>query len=236
MSSVVTIKNLQKKYGKKTVLDGIDLTFQKGEIYGLIGNNGAGKTTMLRIICGLTRATGGEVTVLSEELTSKVRIGLLIERPALFYDMTAFQNLQAKACALGIKHTKEELDALLQLVGLQDTGKKDVLKFSQGMKQRLGIAMAMIGNPDLLVLDEPINGLDPQGVLDVRNILERIHKERNITIIISSHILDELAKIATRFCILNHGKIVIDCTKEQFVKDCGDMDINEYYLQLINKT
>ena len=236
MSSVVTIKNLQKKFGKKTVLDGIDLTFQKGEIYGLVGNNGAGKTTLLKIVCGLTRATSGEVTMHSEELNSKVRIGLLIERPALFYDMMAFQNLQAKALALGIKHTKEELDALLHLVGLQDTGKKDVLKFSQGMKQRLGIAMAMIGNPDLLVLDEPINGLDPQGILDVRNALEHIHKERNVTVIISSHILDELAKIATRFCILNHGKIVIDCTKEQFVQDCGDKEINAYYLQLISNT
>lgn len=236
MSNVVTIENLHKRFGKKTVLDGINLTFNKGEIYGLVGNNGAGKTTLMKIICGMTRVTSGQVTVLDEESNSKMRIGALIERPALFYDMTAIQNLQAKAIALGIKHTREELEALLRLVGLQDTGKKDVLKFSQGMKQRLGIAMAMIGNPELLIMDEPINGLDPQGILDVRNALEKIRNERNVTIVISSHILDELAKIATHFCILNHGKIVMSCTKEQFLQACGDKEINAYYLELINNT
>lgn len=235
MKSIVTVENLQKKFGKKTVLDGINLTFEKGEIYGLIGNNGAGKTTLLKIVCGLTRATDGHVILHKEEFSSKIRIGVLIERPALFYDMTAFQNLQAKAIALGFKHTKEELDELLRLVDLQDTGKKDVLKFSQGMKQRLGIAMAMVGNPDLLILDEPINGLDPQGILEVRNALSHLHDERGVTMIISSHILDELAKTATRFCILNRGKIIVECTKEQFMQDCGDTEINEYYLQLINK-
>lgn len=236
MSNLITVKNLQKQFRKKVVLDNIDLTIEKGEIYGLVGNNGVGKTTLLRILCNLLQPTSGEIVLHKEEFSSQTHIGVLIEKPATFYDMTAFQNIEAKAIALGIKHTKAEIEQMLELVDLQDTGKKNVKKFSMGMKQRLGIAMALVGNPDLLILDEPINGLDPQGILEVRNCLTRLHKERGVTMIISSHILDELAKTATRFCIMNHGKIVVNCTKEQFIKDCGDMEIDEYYLQLISQT
>lgn len=236
MRSLVTVTNLQKKFRNNVILDGINLSIEKGEIYGLVGNNGAGKTTLLRLLCNLLKPTSGEIVWNKEEFSSKTRIGALIERPALFYDMTAFQNIEAKAIALGVKHTKEEIRHMLELVDLSDTGKKNAHAFSTGMKQRLGIAMALVGNPDLLVFDEPLNGLDPQGILEVRNILTRLNSERGATMIISSHILDELSKTATRFCILNHGKIVMNCTKEQFVEDCGETEINEYYLQLISKT
>ena len=184
----------------------------------------------------MLKPTAGAITLNRQAFNSSVRIGSLIESPALYFDMTGYQNIKAKALALGVKYSKEDIEKLLQLVGLQDTGKKDVRAYSMGMKQRLGIAMALVGEPDLLILDEPINGLDPQGILEIRNLLEKIHKERNVTMVISSHILDELAKTATRFCVLNKGKIIKNCTKDEFLSDCGDNDISEYYLQLIQES
>lgn len=230
---LISVTDLKKSFGKKSILNNINLDIECGELYGLIGNNGAGKTTLLKMFCNMLKPTAGAITLNRQAFNSSVRIGSLIESPALYFDMTGYQNIKAKALALGVKYSKEDIEKLLQLVGLQDTGKKDVRAYSMGMKQRLGIAMALVGEPDLLILDEPINGLDPQGILEIRNLLERIHKERNVTMIISSHILDELAKTATRFCVLNKGKIIKNCTKDEFLSDCGDNDISEYYLQLI---
>lgn len=230
---LISVTDLKKSFGKKSILNNINLDIECGELYGLIGNNGAGKTTLLKMFCNMLKPTAGTITLNRQAFNSSVRIGSLIESPALYFDMTGYQNIKAKALALGVKYSKEDIEKLLQLVGLQDTGKKDVRAYSMGMKQRLGIAMALVGEPDLLILDEPINGLDPQGILEIRNLLEKIHKERNVTMIISSHILDELAKTATRFCVLNKGKIIKNCTKNEFLSDCGDNDISEYYLQLI---
>lgn len=230
---LISVTELKKSFGKKSILADINLNIGQGELYGLIGNNGAGKTTLLKMFCNMLKPTAGAITLNRQAFNSSVRIGSLIESPALYFDMTGYQNIKAKALALNVKYTNDQINGLLQLVGLQDTGKKDVRAYSMGMKQRLGIAMALVGEPDLLILDEPINGLDPQGILEIRNLLEKIHKERNVTMIISSHILDELAKTATRFCVLNKGKIIKNCTKDEFLSDCGDNDISEYYLQLI---
>ncbi len=232
-NGLISVTDLKKSFGKKSILNNINLDIECGELYGLIGNNGAGKTTLLKMFCNMLKPTAGAITLNRQAFNSSVRIGSLIESPALYFDMTGYQNIKAKALALNVKYTNDQINELLQLVGLQDTGKKDVRAYSMGMKQRLGIAMALVGEPDLLILDEPINGLDPQGILEIRNLLERIHKERNVTMIISSHILDELAKTATRFCVLNKGKIIKNCTKDEFLSDCGDNDISEYYLQLI---
>ena len=233
---LISVTDLKKSFGKKSILADINLNIGQGELYGLIGNNGAGKTTLLKMFCNMLKPTAGAITLNRQAFNSSVRIGSLIESPALYFDMTGYQNIKAKALALGVKYSKEDIEKLLQLVGLQDTGKKDVRAYSMGMKQRLGIAMALVGEPDLLILDEPINGLDPQGILEIRNLLEKIHKERNVTMVISSHILDELAKTATRFCVLNKGKIIKNCTKDEFLSDCGDNDISEYYLQLIQES
>ncbi len=231
----VATKNLLKCFKNTNVLSDIDLTIEKGEIYGLIGNNGAGKTTLLRIICNLLQPTKGEVLWNKQAFSSKVPMGSLIEHPALYFDMSAYENIKAKAIALGVKYYKSDIDALLKLVGLENTDKKRVRAFSMGMKQRLGIALALVGEPDLLILDEPINGLDPQGISEVRNMLLKIHEERGVTMVISSHILDELAKIATRFCVLHKGKLVKNCSKEEFMSECGDRDIDEYYLQILKE-
>ncbi len=232
-NGLISVTELKKSFGKKSILKDINLDIERGELYGLVGNNGAGKTTLLKIFCNMLKPTAGTISLNKEAFASSVRIGALIEKPGLYFDMTAFQNIKAKALSLGVKYTDDQICNLLRLVGLGDTGKKDVRAFSMGMKQRLGIAMALVGEPDLLILDEPINGLDPQGILEIRNLLERIHREKDVTMVISSHILDELAKTATRFCVLNNGKIIKNCTKEEFLADCGDKDITEYYIQLI---
>lgn len=232
-NGLISVTELKKSFGKKSILKDINLDIERGELYGLVGNNGAGKTTLLKIFCNMLKPTAGTISLNKEAFASSVRIGALIEKPGLYFDMTAFQNIKAKALSLGVKYTDDQICNLVRLVGLGDTGKKDVRAFSMGMKQRLGIAMALVGEPDLLILDEPINGLDPQGILEIRNLLERIHREKDVTMVISSHILDELAKTATRFCVLNNGKIIKNCTKEEFMADCGDKDITEYYIQLI---
>ena len=233
---LVNIKDLSKTFKGKRVLHDINFTIEKGEIYGLVGNNGAGKTTLLRMVCNLLQPTSGRIEFNKEAFSSKIKVGTLIEHPALYFDMTAYKNIKAKALALGVNYSKDEIYNLLDMVGLQDTGRKNVHAFSMGMKQRLGIALAFVGRPDLLVLDEPINGLDPQGITEVRNLLVKIHNEHNVTMIISSHILDELAKTATRFCVISKGRIIKNCTKEQFMEECGDKPIDEFYLQIIQNS
>ncbi len=231
MNNLISIKNLTMVFGKKVVLNGLDLSVKKGEIYGIVGNNGVGKTTLLKLILGLVKPTSGQIDF---ECTDKIKIGALIESPGIYGDMSAFDNLKAKSILFGLKKTKEEINELLEFVGLGDTGKKRTSKFSMGMKQRLGIALALMGEPDLLILDEPINSLDPQGINEINNIIRRISKEKGTTVLVSSHILDELAKIATRFCVIHAGKVIKEMTTEELLTESSGKHLDEYYVQLLN--
>jgi len=208
---IITTQNLTKQFGHFKATDSINLHVKEGAIYGLIGRNGAGKTTLMKILTGMSTQTSGEYSILgkSGKDLGQVRdkIGSHIEAPALYPEMTAADNLKLKCIQRGV-YSKEYVQKLLDTVGLPDVGKKKAGRFSLGMKQRLGIAMALVGDPDILVLDEPINGLDPQGIHEVRDILLKLNRERGITIIISSHILDELSRLATDYGIIHEGRLV----------------------------
>ena len=223
MENIVETINLTKKYGDKYALDKVSVHVRKGEIYGLVGRNGAGKTTLMRIICGLSHATAGEFKLFGQRGDKPgmlaQRRGMLIEDPGYFSEFDAETNLRIKCKLLGI-NDREEPKRLLRLVGLGDVGKKKVGQYSLGMKQRLGIAIAMAGNPDIVVLDEPINGLDPQGIVDIRETIVRMRKEQGTTFIISSHILDELSKFATSYGIINKGSLITECSAEELAEKC----------------
>ncbi|MBR6483649.1 MAG: ATP-binding cassette domain-containing protein, partial [Clostridiales bacterium] len=200
-SIVMETKGITKKYKHTLALDNVALKLEKGKIYGFIGQNGAGKTTLIRLITGLSFPTGGEISLWGktgekELQEQRKRIGSLIEGPALYPYMTAYQNMETQRIQRGIPD-KSIIDKTLKLVGLEDTGKKKVRNFSLGMKQRLGIAVALLNTPEFLILDEPINGLDPSGIVDVRNLIKKLNKEYGMTILISSHILEELYNTAT---------------------------------------
>ncbi len=225
MEELLWTYGLTKQFGKHRAVDHVDLHVNRGAIYGFIGRNGAGKTTFLRMVCGLAAPTEGEIEIFGargrelQEIRS--RIGCLIEGPGLYGNMTAKENMEIKCRFCGIKRPRY-IEELLDMVGLSDVGKKKTKKFSLGMKQRLGIAMALIGEPDLLVLDEPINGLDPQGIAEVRDIILRLNRERNMTILISSHILEELSKISTDYGIIHHGCLLQELTREELMEKCSD--------------
>ncbi|MBP5187316.1 MAG: ATP-binding cassette domain-containing protein [Clostridiales bacterium] len=223
MDYILTTNELTKQYGSYKASNEVSIHVQRGAIYGLIGRNGAGKTTLMKMIGGLSRPTSGsyEIRGKNGETTEKMmsKVGILIEAPGLYPNMTAMQNLTTKAIALGIKD-KKYLMGLLEEVGLADTGKKKAKQFSLGMKQRLGIAMALVNKPELLILDEPINGLDPQGIAEMRNILHHLCYDRGITILISSHILDELSKVATQYGIIHEGKLLEEESKEELFSKC----------------
>ncbi|MBQ3584675.1 MAG: ATP-binding cassette domain-containing protein [Lachnospiraceae bacterium] len=221
---VIETRQLSKQYRKHKAVNRVDLHVKKGSIYGLIGKNGAGKTTIMKMICGLASQTEGEVILFggneeNKDLVYK-RIGMLIENPGLYPGMNAYDNLKCKALCMGISNYSEKICEILELVGLERTGGKAVKKFSLGMKQRLGIALALIGEPDVLVLDEPINGLDPQGIAEIREMLVKLNQEKNITILISSHILEELSKIVTDYGIIRDGKLVEEISKEELMEKC----------------
>lgn len=206
-------------------MNGISISIEQGAIYGLIGRNGAGKTTLMKMIAGLSAPTDGDIAVFGMKGTEKnsvmSRIGALIENPGLYPNMTAEENLKVKCYALGIRDKNLPAE-LLELVGLSDTGKKAAKKFSLGMKQRLAMAIALTGNPDILLLDEPTNGLDPQGIAEIRETILRLNREKNITFIISSHILDELSKIATHYGIIHKGELIEQLTREELSAKCSE--------------
>ena len=224
MEYILTTDNLTKTYGAKRAADSVSLHIKKGDVYGLIGRNGAGKTTILKMICGLSTPTSGSVTFAGKtgaELSGEMKkIGSLIESPGLFPKMSAYQNVKIK-CILYGKNDKEYINSLLTQVGLENVGKKPAQSFSLGMKQRLGIALALVGEPEFIVLDEPINGLDPQGIAEMREIIHNLSKERGMTVIVSSHILDELSKVADAFGIINDGKLIDEFTSEELDYRCN---------------
>ena len=226
--NILITNNLTKRYGNKNAADKINIHVNKGEIYGLIGRNGAGKTTILKMLSGLSTPTDGSYSILGKtgkDLASvRSKVGTLIENPGLYPNLSAYDNLKLK-CIIMDRNEDEYINELLNLVGLQDTGKKVSKNFSMGMKQRLGIALALIGDPEIIILDEPINGLDPQGIAEMRDILTTLSKEKGFTIIISSHILDELAKIADAYGIIHDGKLLVEMTAEELKEKCGEYTI-----------
>ena len=221
---ILKTNNLTKKYKQFTALDNASITINKGDIYGLIGRNGAGKTTLMKVVTTLTNKTSGNFYLFNKDdkdLTeTKKRIGCLIENPAFFESLTAYQNLKYYAIQKGIADLKQ-IDKVLELVKLTDSKKKKVKTFSLGMKQRLGIALALLDNPDFVILDEPINGLDPIGISELRDVLKRLNEENNITMLISSHILSELYVLANRFCFIEKGKVIKELTKEELDAECS---------------
>lgn len=221
MEYVFQTQNITKKYWKKIVLNDVNINVKKGEIYGLIGKNGAGKTTLMKILVGIIKPTYGKIIINeSENLdTERKKIGSLIENPSFYPTYSAKKNIELFATMFGVKNP--ETDKLLDFVNLKDVGKKPVKKFSLGMKQRLGIAISLIGNPEILVLDEPINGLDPEGIKLIRDLLIKINKDYNTTIFISSHLLDELSKIASSYCIIDNGNVIEEITKDELESNCG---------------
>ena len=220
----VKAADLTKTYDSKAAVSHLNMEVRRGDIYGFIGRNGAGKSTTLKMFCGLVRPTQGEVTLFGSPVTDETarrRIGILIEEAGLFPHQTARENMILKAQCLGLTDY-HAVDELLALVHLQDAGNKKTKQFSMGMKQRLGIAMALLGNPDLLILDEPINGLDPEGIREIRHFLQKLNEETGKTIIISSHILGELSKLATRYGIIKDGEMVQQISREELDERCRD--------------
>lgn len=225
MEYVLQTNNLCKYYRKFKALNKLNMNVPKGAIYGFVGKNGAGKTTLIRLISGLQPVTSGEYTLYGRKnldmdiSKSRKRMGAVVETPSIYLDMTAEDNLKMQYRNLGLP-SFHDIPELLKLVGLGETGRKKAKNFSLGMRQRLGIAIALAGNPDFLVLDEPVNGLDPQGIIEIRELILKLNRERQITVLISSHILDELSKLATHYGFIDGGRIVKEISAGELEKAC----------------
>ena len=225
MEYVLEATALTKRYRGFSALNGLNMKIPKGAIYGFVGRNGAGKTTLIRLICGLQEPSGGEYALYGVKNTdagivrSRRRMGAVVESPSIYLDMTARENIRQQYRVLGLP-SDDGIQELLQLVGLGDTGKKKARNFSLGMRQRLGIAVALAGNPDFLVLDEPVNGLDPQGIIEMRELILRLNREHGITVLISSHILDELARLATHYGFIDGGRMLKEISAEELEARC----------------
>lgn len=225
MKDVIVTQNLTKMYGDKAAVSSMDMHVKQGDIYGFIGRNGSGKSTTLKMLCGLAFPTQGSIRVFGQSLSResvRKRIGVLIESPGLEGGRSAYENMYLKASLMGIVDPDKEIRELLTLTGLNPDNKKLVKRYSMGMKQRLGIAMALLGGPDLLILDEPINGLDPEGMNQLRSLLVDLNQKKGVTILVSSHILGELSKMATRYGIIKDGCLVKEISKEELSAECKD--------------
>ena len=226
MEYVLTTKKLCKHYRKFQALDNLDLHVEKGAIYGLVGKNGSGKTTLIRIITGLQHPSSGEFTLFGVKNTDNAivkarrRTGAIVESPSPYLELSAQKNLETEYDILGLP-SYDGIEELLAIVGLENAGNKKVKNFSLGMKQRLAIAMALCSSPDFLVLDEPINGLDPEGIVELRELILKLNREKDITVLISSHILGELSKLATHYGFINGGKVLCEISTAELEKACG---------------
>jgi len=218
MEYVMELEGLTKTFGKKTAVDNFTLKIEKGHICGLIGPNGAGKTTIMRMMAALTEPDSGEMKFFGSANLDEARsrMSFIIEEPYMEHSMTARENMQYLRFIRGVAD-ESRIDKLLDFVGLKDVGKKKVGKFSLGMRQRLGIAMSLLAKPEFMVLDEPINGLDPEGIIDIRKMLLKLTEEEKITILISSHILKELSELCTDYAIVNHGKLIEKLSHEELL-------------------
>lgn len=225
MEYVLKTDALKKCYGNYKALNGLTMNIPKGAIYGFVGKNGAGKTTLIRLLCGLQEPSEGSFSIYGincrqkEIVKSRRRMGAVVETPSVYLDMTAEENLKQQYRILGLP-SFDGLDDILKLVGLAYTEKKKVKNFSLGMRQRLGIAVALAGDPDFLVLDEPVNGLDPQGIIEIRELILKLNRERQITVLISSHILDELSRFATHYGFIDKGRMVKEISAKELEKVC----------------
>ncbi len=220
--NAIEIRNLSKTYGSKRAVNGLNMTVPQGAIYGFIGENGSGKSTTEKMICGLIHSNGGKIRLFGKSNTDpkiRERIGVLIEAPGCFPGMTVWENMKIQAANLGIKHPNNEIRKVLKAVRMEGAASNKYRNCSLGMKQRIGIAFALLGNPKLLILDEPINGLDADGMRIMREILSDLAKH-GVTILISSHILGELEKIATHYGIIRKGKLIAEMTAEELEHSC----------------
>ena len=225
MDYILTAESLSKHYGHFKALDGLSVHVPRGAIYGFVGKNGAGKTTLIRLICGLQEPTSGSYTLYGAKNTEpgiarcRRRMGAVVETPSIYLDMSAEENLKEQFRIIGLP-SFDDIPDLLRLVGLENTGKKKAKNFSLGMKQRLGIAIALAGSPDFLILDEPINGLDPQGIIEIRELILKLNREEQITFLISSHILDELSRLATHYGFIDSGHMVREMSAKELDAAC----------------
>lgn len=225
MEYILSTNALCKSYKHFKALNGLSMHVPKGAIYGFVGKNGAGKTTLIRLICGLQEPTSGEYQLYGfhssqkDIIKARRRMGAVVETPSIYLDLTAEENLKEQYRILGLP-SYDGIPELLKLVGLENTGKKKAKNFSLGMRQRLGIAIALAGDPDFLVLDEPINGLDPQGIIEIRELILKLNREHQITVLISSHILDELSRLATHYGFIDNGRIVKEISASRLEEAC----------------
>ncbi len=223
--NVIETAGLTKTYGSRRAVDNLDLTVRRGEIYGFVGRNGAGKSTVMKMIAGLELPTSGEVSLFGERqapgVTSR-RLGALIENPGIIPDLSGFDNVMCRAIALGVADPSHASAEALAMFGLADAAKKRAKSYSLGMKQRLGLALALVGSPDVLLLDEPFNGLDPQGVRSMRDLIASLSRDRAITVFVSSHVLDQLERIVTRYGVLREGRLVKELSAEEVEHACAD--------------
>lgn len=246
MEVVLKTNDLSKIYGKRLVLDKVNMTVQRGDIYGFVGENGSGKTTIIRLVCGLARPSGGSVQLFGKDdtspeiLSARKKVGAVVETPSIYLNMSASENLQMQCDILGVKD-ENRVSEVLHTVGLGHllSEKKKAGDFSLGMRQRLGIAMALLGEPELIILDEPMNGLDPAGIVDIRELILHLNKQKNITFLVSSHILGELSLVATKYGIISRGRLIKEISATDLARECGkslylESDDNDRLFEVIS--